>query len=569
MLEYLLLSAAVALGQPESSPPATTPTAVPHGKLTLEADPPAPAARSGMVQFGPLTLDRNSAGLPFAPPPAHSVVPPAMASAPPTPVAAPPAVPIKPPAPVAASPAFPVYQRVGLVEQPPVPPAPPAPPPPPEPLTVPAPSLPPPTPPAVPAAPAAAAAAPPPRYLLMESLQGTWPGAALDGTRTQILGWNEFSYTASSIGHNDLPESFNYRGNEPVMQQTWLRIARSVVTTGTTEPTWGFQSDWIFGTDYRFTLPQKGILNDQLTDRPLFNATSPGTPQLAPEIYGIDPVQFYAEVYFPTIGRGLDVKLGRFYTPYGVESLEAPNTPLVSHSYIFSNGSPFTHTGVLATLTVTPVWTVQGGLVLGSDLFIHPADRATGIFTLQWTQPQGTQSAARNIVKFTVIAGPARFDDHYAVQHINVFDVVWTHQFNAVLVSNLEMLYGFEHNVQGQSLSDGSTINPGFIDWGGTAGYLTYTFTPRLKGTARLELFDDPQGVRTSTAEDPFLDKTKGLYAAATGGVTWTVRKGLIFESELRYDYNLDSQPFGTSVAHPFDGHHSLLTLAGAMILRW
>src|SRR5262249_7479346 len=176
--------------------------------------------------------------------------------------------------------------------------------------------------------------------------------------------------------HNNLPESFNYLANTPMMQATWLRLARSVVTSGTTEPTFGFQTDWIFGTDYRFTLP-RGIFNNQFVER----------EDGEPNTYAVDPVQFYGEAFFPPICGGLDIKVGRFYTPYGVESLEAVSTPLVSHAYLFSNGSPFTHTGALATLAVDPVWTVQLGAVLGSDVFIDTADSPTGIATLQWTRP--------------------------------------------------------------------------------------------------------------------------------------------------------------------------------------
>ena len=51
-----------------------------------------------------------------------------------------------------------------------------------------------------------AAEAPPPpppppatdRWLLMKSLQGTWPGWLLDGNRMQIYGWTELSFTGSS-----------------------------------------------------------------------------------------------------------------------------------------------------------------------------------------------------------------------------------------------------------------------------------------------------------------------------------------------------------------------------------
>ena len=585
MLQYLLLTAAVALGEPASVPATDTPAPLSRGTLSFQPDeaptissggyppawaPPAPAPNSGA--YPPAWVPRQpQAANPPAPPAAHPGVYPAAY-------------------PVAQQPAPAQAQQPAAQAQQPAPKGQ-APAKPPEPLTlqvISQPPAPPPPPPAAPAAPPTY----PTRYALMEVLQGTWPGAALDGSRTYITGWNELSYTLGTAGHVGLPETLNYRDNEPVMQQMWVKIARPVVngttTNGTsyawpnapTEPTFGFESDWIIGTDYRFTLPPKGLFNDQLTDRKEFTPLGGGSDVLTPNIYGVDPVQFYAEAYFPTIGRGLDVKVGRFYTPYGVESLEAAtqdlstptavSTPLISHDYIFSSGSPFTHTGVLATLTLTPVWTVQAGAVIGNDVFFHESDRAEGIFTIQWTQPQGTQAVSRNVVKFTTIDGPARFDDSFGISsNFNIYDIVWTHYFNPNLASNVEALYGFEHNVRGQSLSDGTTINPGFVDWGGVAGYLTYVFTPRFSGCVRVELFDDPQGVRTSTAEDPFLDRTKGLYSEATIAGVWRVKKWLYLLPELRYDYNYDSAPFGVTIDHPTNGHHGQATAAGAMIVRW
>src|SRR5258706_520034 len=95
---------------------------------------------------------------------------------------------------------------------------------------------------------------PPPtadRWLLMKSLQGTFPGWLLDSERIRISGWTHASFTASSATHEQLPMGFNYRANELLLQQNWLRIERSVVTTGTVEPTFGFRADTILpGSDY-------------------------------------------------------------------------------------------------------------------------------------------------------------------------------------------------------------------------------------------------------------------------------------------------------------------------------
>src|SRR5947209_167887 len=91
----------------------------------------------------------------------------------------------------------------------------------------------------------------PERGWLMEELQGTYPGWLLDGNRMRITGWTDMSYTASSVAHEQLPMGFNYKANEFLLQQNWLRVERTVDTNSTT-PTFGFRCDTILpGSDYR------------------------------------------------------------------------------------------------------------------------------------------------------------------------------------------------------------------------------------------------------------------------------------------------------------------------------
>jgi hypothetical protein len=365
----------------------------------------------------------------------------------------------------------------------------------------------------------------PDRWLLMKVLQGTGPGALLDTERMQVSGWTEASFTASSAENNNLPMGFNYRANEFLLQQNWLRIERTVVTTGTTEPTFGFRSDTILpGSDYRFTLP-RGILDEQLTAR-----------HGLPNIYGIDPIQFYGEAYFPTIARGLDVKLGRFFALYGVETNDAVSNALASHAYTFIY-DPFTHAGLVTTTKLTNAWTVQAGLVLGSDVFIDPADTPTFIGTAKWTR-----SDQRDSVLLSVIAGSGRFDQARNFHNPEVVDLVYVRQLNARLTYNLEGLLGYTTHVP----------DIGTAHWFGILNYLTYTFTPRLSSTTRLEFFDDEQGQRTGFP---------GLYTALTMGISFHPLKSVNFRPELRYDYNDDSRPF--------EGKHGLFTATADVILRW
>ena len=197
----------------------------------------------------------------------------------------------------------------------------------------------------------------PDRWPFMNALQGTWYGAALDDNRLAVSGWESITYTASTDRHDNLPMGFNYLANQLTLQQSWLRFER-FVDPNATDPTWGFRSDtMLVGVDYRFTLA-RGLLYNQLT-----------ADHGGPNQYGIDPVQFYSELYLPDVGRRLDVKVGRFFAQYGVESIDTTQNAVYTRAYNFLY-NPFTNTGLLTTLKLTDAWSVQNGLVSGSDVFL-------------------------------------------------------------------------------------------------------------------------------------------------------------------------------------------------------
>ena len=364
----------------------------------------------------------------------------------------------------------------------------------------------------------------PERYFVMKSLEGTWAGACLECRKIQILGWTDMSFTASSADHNQLPMGFNYRANEFLLQQNWLRIERPV-DTDAKEATFGFRSDTILpGTDYRFTTA-RGLFSGQLTA----NNGQPNT-------YGIDPIQFYAEAYFPNIGQGLDVKLGRIFCQYGVETNDAISNALGSRAYTFIY-DPFTHTGLMGTLKLNDTWSVQAGIMLGNDVFIDPASEPYGMGSIKWAPKDSNDS-----VLFSVIFGSGRFNRAEDFHNPEIFDLVYTHKFNDKLNYSLEGLFGFTTNVP--AIGD--------ANWFGILNYLTYEFTPKLSGTTRLEFFDDAQGQRTGL---------EGLYTAVTAGLSYKPNRAVIFRPEIRYDYNGESRPF--------EGRHGLFTATADMIVRW
>ncbi len=255
--------------------------------------------------------------------------------------------------------------------------------------------------------------APSEEWLLMKSLDGTWAGTLLKENRIEVSGWTDMSYTASTDRSSNLPLGFNYKANDFLLNQNWLRIDRPVDTSSTTDPSYGFRIDTILpGSDYRFTVA-RGLFSDQLS-----------ADHGHADLYGIDPIQFYGEAYYPTIAQGLDVKVGRFFALYGVETNDAVSNALFSHAYTFVY-DPFTHTGIVTTTKLSDTWTVQAGLVLGSDDFIDPVDTPTFVGSVKWTAKDQKDS-----VLFNVILGCGRYNQERDFNNPEVFDLVYNHKFS-------------------------------------------------------------------------------------------------------------------------------------------
>jgi hypothetical protein len=385
----------------------------------------------------------------------------------------------------------------------------------------------------------------------MREAQGTWVGALLDDQRTTLSGWVEPSYTFSSAARNNQPMVWNDRANEFLLQQAWFRLDRPVVTTGTTQPTVGYRLDVLYGSDYRFTLP-RGLLNDQLK-----NSTG------AQNLYGVDPIQFYVNAYFPNLFQGTEIRLGRCYCPFGYESNEAISTPLLSRAYDF-NTSPFTHCGLMALTTFSPKWSANLMLVNGNDVFFaDPAEELRFVGKLQWTSPDRRDSVAVSTSlgrgKFNAgepfaPATVATANEPAGRNNVNVFDVIWTHAFDPRLSYALETTFGYEYgvpaNVPGGIIKEDAT--EGTMHWAAAINYLTYVIDPHWSALTRVEFFDDFEGQRTGF---------EGLYSVVTAGLQYRPYKGLWIRPEVRYDYNNESRPF--------EGKHWLLTVAGDVIVRW
>jgi hypothetical protein len=412
--------------------------------------------------------------------------------------------------------------------------------------------VPPPAPPAPPAPPPPAAA-PGDRWALMRTLQGTWYGVQLDDARTSVSGWTEMSYTASTNSVSNQPVVWNDRANRFLMNQTWIRLERSVVTSGTSDVTWGYRVDADYGSDYRFSL-MRGLLNNQLLN-------SQGNQNL----YGIDLIGFYANLYIPTLFQGTDVRVGRLFTPFGAESLEGISTPFVSRSYAFNWSPPFTHMGIMVSPTFNANWSGKFMLANGNDVWIGDNaqemrfvgaltwvnDRKTDSVTYGWSWGRGKFNTGKPFNPATT----GEQSEPAGRNNINVNDLVWAHVFDPKWTYATELIYGYQTGVPANvpgGLIDLRKDSSGTAHWGSWVNYLYYNFAPNLTGIVRYELFDDFEGQRTGF---------EGLYSALTVGCQYRPWKSVLIRPEIRYDYN--------GYSRPFEGKHGILTAALDCIVRW
>ena len=239
-----------------------------------------------------------------------------------------------------------------------------------------------------------------------------------------------------------------------------------------------------------------------------------------------DLLQAYADVNVP-VGRGLVLRVGKFVTPLGYETIDPATSPLYSRSYLFGFAKPFTHTGVLANYRFDDAWQAWGGVVRGWDQateddndvvsFVGRVDYAPGP---RWE------------THFGFVTGPEGDDCDCDCPSNNeryrtVVDLTAGYVVNEKLKLGAEALYGYDGAADG---------NGNAADWYGAAGYAAYRFDRRVTLNGRLEGFYDGDGTRLDTGED------LTLYSA-TVGLTVTPFPGHAFGShvrvrpEIRYDH--------------------------------
>jgi hypothetical protein len=199
------------------------------------------------------------------------------------------------------------------------------------------------------AAPAAPAAPPPPKHPIFSSPIGD----------IQLSGHTELGLSINPDNPNNnanFGQPFTNGADAFRMNQTMFTVEHDTDPAATGFD-YGFKAQAFYGTDARFTHFYNEF--DRATNSP----------------YQWDVNYLEANVHTPAVpivfAGGADLQIGEYATPLGYEVIDATGNPFYSHSYIFTYGLPYKHTGALGTYHVNDTVDVWAGWDTGvNDSFV-------------------------------------------------------------------------------------------------------------------------------------------------------------------------------------------------------
>ena len=353
-------------------------------------------------------------------------------------------------------------------------------------------------------------------------------------SRLAIYGWVESGFTGNVAAPKDnqnFGRLFDDRSNEFVMNQAVITAERALDPKVGFD--WGFKLQFLFGTDARY-IHSLGLLDHAMRG----------------SLYQPDIPEAYLSLHFPIFTEGgVDLKLGKFVTLEGAETIDPRTNPFYSHTYIFNFGIPFNHTGALFTLYATKWLNLVAGVTRGVNTSIDDNNDAPafhGGIGLHLNEEKFVVSAATHI-------GPETPGNDRDLRYLNTITATW--KITDKLTSITDLNYTHDDG------ADASAY--------GVAQYLTYAINDKITAKIRGEIWRDDKGFYVAQFADP-QDPIRGLagetitdprtvgggrttYGALTLGldIKPPVPKpfaSLTIRPELRVDHSFsDTRPFNDS----------------------
>ena len=299
--------------------------------------------------------------------------------------------------------------------------------------------------------------------------------------RFTISGWIDGGITFNPDTPRDnqnFGRLFDDRANEPLLNQAVINFER-VLAAQPGEFDWGFKAQFMFGSDARY-IHSLGLLDSVMKTN----------------LYQPDIVEAYVSLHLSLLTeRGVDVKLGKWVTLEGAETIDPRTNVFYSHTYIFNFGIPFNHTGALFTVHTTNWLDLMAGVTRGVNTSVEDNNDSPafdGGVGLNLNEGKLVVSASTHI-------GPETPNNNSALRYLNDITVTW--KIRDKLTSITDMNYA----------RDDLANADGF----GVAQYFTYAITDKVTAKIRGEIWRDDKGFFVAQFADPH-DPVRALDGEAT-----------------------------------------------------
>ena len=346
-----------------------------------------------------------------------------------------------------------------------------------------------------------------------------------------VYGWLSPSYNRASNNITNLPIGFPFIPNELEFDQGVIVIEKKVNTFQTQMIDVGFKLTNLYGIDYQFT-NMKGIFSNQVSEN-LQN--------------GYDPVEAYTQVYFPFIGQGSILTVGRYLAPADIEVPYTKYTTLVTHSLGFLYGA-FTNAGFNFDTKINDNWAFLVGMHFGSDMAPWSiSSEPTFQAFIHWISNDNNDSIWTGI--------DALNNGQYKAYHDNLQQItlVWNHRFTPQTYFASEFYYEYQFNARegghckfldpdGTSFLCGPVI-PGLSSSISAMGQLQHKWTEQDFTSLRMDYFNDFQGQRTGYVTS---------YVTWTLGLTHNLDQSIKIRPEVRYGTSTSGTPYNGGQDHDF-----------------
>ena len=256
----------------------------------------------------------------------------------------------------------------------------------------------------------------------------------------------------------------------------------------------------------------------------------------------------YLDLYFPKVGQGMDVRIGRYISLPDIEAQLAPNNYTYTHSLTYTYDC-YTQTGANATIKFSNHFTFQAAISPGCETSAwKPSAQWTGTVCeqFQWREAQDNIYFCQNSIN----------KGRYGYNNLDAYYATWYHKFNDKWHTASEAWYQYESrtpnifnpdaakliilNANGAWCKTSTQLTCFAPEWS-VLNYTSRQLTKKDFIAARNELFDDLRGQRTGI---------KGRYVET--GVSWNhwIGPTIVFRPELRWEHNFDNPAYDNANRH-------------------